>query len=187
MALRRWGVPPGTGDASPGDGNSATLDECQTGLDDCTRSETRLQDELNACRASQGNAQEEASLRQELDTCENSRLSLQNQLRSCEASNDSLMTVVAVCPAKDGQSLRQGKGTFKFNCKSKRTGQAHKTTGHGFEMCLQACVKDAQCKATNYWWSKPASQRCEMLTGQVGYTGSTAEEHVVGAMVLTRH
>lgn len=175
----------GNGDLEYTDDDVA-LRECQTSYDDCTRNEQRLEEELRQCRAAQGTAEEEARLNEELDVCENSRLSLQQQLRECEASQGNLMTVVTACPGKDGQTLRQGKGTFKFNCKVRRTGEVLRTTGHGFEMCLQACASNSQCKATNYWYNKPVSQRCEMFKGpSPGYTSTT--EKVVAALLTARH
>lgn len=178
-----------TGGPNPGDDDSTcgALNECRTALDDCEGNETRLQEELDECRASQGSCEEEARLAEELETCENSRIDLQSQLRACEARDDNLMTVVSVCPGQDGKQLRQGKGTFKFNCNNyKRTGAVLRTTGHGFEMCLQTCAKDSQCTATNYWPNKPAAQRCEMFKEpRPGFTSAT--DPCVAALLVVRH
>lgn len=174
---------------SPGD-DAASLEECRTSLDDCGLSERRLEQELEECRASSGNGEEEATLAQELETCENSRIVLQRQLRTCERTCETdiykLMTLWGVCPAKDNQTVRQGRGTFKFNCKVKRTGTVLATTAQGFEMCLQSCALKSECKGVNYWKFKPIHQRCEMFKGpKVGYTGTT--EEVVAALLTARH
>lgn len=193
------------------DRNDEELIQCQNTVDHCERNEDRLQRELDDCLASQGTPgddtllQEELqtcqdlqeTLHQQLDACQNSRNTLQGQLsavqqllRACEASNTDLLSSESVCPpgykGKDGQTLRQGRGTFKFNCKAKRTGEILRTTGRGFEMCLQTCAKEPQCGGINYWTHKPVvKQRCEMFRGRPGWT--TTNEKVIGALVQGRH
>lgn len=164
---------------------------CQQEKDDLDTKNKACQQQLDACQNLQG------SLQQQVDVCQNSKdayqkqlSALQQELRASEAANTNLLTSASVCypgyKGKDNQTLRQGRGTFKFSCKAKRTGAVLRTTGHGFEMCLQACARNPECGGANYWTHKPdIAGRCEMLKGSPGWANTS--EKVIGAIVQGRH